>query len=112
MRLTHRQGAPLPCAWRLQPGAVLQAGRLAAYAARHPDSAFLGVLAASCACALTYNVVHCLMIQRTSAVTTTVLGEIKIVAILMLSAAVFGARPGSLPVQRTGRLHMPVRGPC
>ncbi len=37
--------------------------------------------------------VHYLVIQRTSAVTTTVLGEVKIVAIIVLSAVVFGARP-------------------
>lgn len=72
---------------------ALQAAPLAEYASRHPDSAFLGVLGASCTCALAYNVVHYLMIQRTSAVTTTVLGEIKIVCIIVLSATVFGAPP-------------------
>lgn len=89
---------------------VVQAERLAEYASQHPNSAFLGVLVASCACALTYNVVHYLMIQRTSAVTTTVLGEIKIVAILMLSATVFGA-PSTM--HRVGPLSAWVRtGTC
>ncbi|KAK9821748.1 hypothetical protein WJX81_002035 [Elliptochloris bilobata] len=89
LRLTFYT-APVSCLVLLPFYHWREAERLSEYASRHPDSAFLGVLAASCACALTYNVVHYLMIQRTSAVTTTVLGEIKIVAILMLSALVFG----------------------
>ena len=40
--------------------------------------------------ALCYNVVHYLMIQMTSAVTTTVLGEIKIVGLLLLSIMLLG----------------------
>ena len=39
------------------------------------------------------NVVHYLMIQRTSAVTTTVLGEIKIIGLLLLSSLLLGAAP-------------------
>lgn len=38
--------------------------------------------------AVTYNLVHSLMIKRSSAVTTTVLGEIKIVGLLILSALI------------------------
>ena len=34
--------------------------------------------------ALAYNLVHAALIQRTSAVTTTVLGEVKIVGLLVL----------------------------
>lgn len=40
--------------------------------------------------ALCYNVVHYLMIQMTSAVTTTVLGEVKIVGLLLLSIMLLG----------------------
>lgn len=40
--------------------------------------------------ALSYNVVHYLMIQMTSAVTTTVLGEVKIVGLLVLSVLLLG----------------------
>ena len=40
--------------------------------------------------ALSYNVVHYLMIQMTSAVTTTVLGEIKIIGLLVLSVLLLG----------------------
>ena len=39
--------------------------------------------------------VHSLMIKKTSAVTTTVLGEVKIVGLLILSAMLLGERGGS-----------------
>lgn len=48
------------------------------------------VLVCSSIVALSYNVVHSMMIQKTSAVTTTVLGEIKIVGLLLLSALLLG----------------------
>ena len=47
---------------------------------------------ATSAVALSYNVVHSLMIQRTSAVTTTVLGEAKIVGLLLLSYVILGEK--------------------
>lgn len=47
--------------------------------------------------ALLYNVVHYLMIQRTSAVTTTVLGEIKIIGLLVASAFLLGALCSIIP---------------
>ena len=40
--------------------------------------------------ALSYNVVHYLMIQMTSAVTTTVLGEVKIIGLMVLSVLLLG----------------------
>ena len=43
--------------------------------------------------ALAYNVVHNAMIKLTSAVTTTVIGEAKIVGLFVLSALLLGARP-------------------
>lgn len=49
------------------------------------------ILVGSCN-ALSYNVVHYLMIQMTSAVTTTVLGEVKIVGLLVLSVLLLGER--------------------
>lgn len=51
---------------------------------------YLLPLALSCVLALSYNMVHYLMIQLTSSVTTTVLGEMKIVLILVLSAVFLG----------------------
>lgn len=48
------------------------------------------VLICSSLVALSYNVVHSLMIQKTSAVTTTVLGEVKIIGLLLLSAILLG----------------------
>ncbi len=53
------------------------------------DNSSMGVAAiillSSCV-ALAYNVVHNILLQRTSAVTVTVLGEVKIVGLLILSA--------------------------
>ena len=40
--------------------------------------------------AITYNLVHASMIKNVSAVATTVLGEVKIVALLVLSALLLG----------------------
>lgn len=40
--------------------------------------------------ALSYNMIHSQMIKRTSAVTTTVLGMVKIVGLLLLSAMLLG----------------------
>lgn len=40
--------------------------------------------------ALSYNVVHSLMIHKTSAVTTTVLGQVKIIGVIVTSALVLG----------------------
>jgi drug/metabolite transporter (DMT)-like permease len=48
------------------------------------------VLVASSVNAVCYNLVHSAMIKRTSAVTTTVLGELKIVGLLVLSALLLG----------------------
>ncbi len=48
------------------------------------------VLLCSSAIALLYNVVHALMIKKTSAVTVTVLGEVKVVGLLILSAILLG----------------------
>ena len=61
------------------------------YAPVHGREACVIALATS-AVALSYNVVHSLMIQRTSAVTTTVLGEAKIVGLLLLSYVILGEK--------------------
>ena len=71
----------------------MQAERLSEYAEAHTDGMFQLLLGVGCVNALAYNVVHYLMIQRTSAVTTTVLGEIKIVGLLLLSALLLGESP-------------------
>ena len=42
--------------------------------------------------ALSYNVVHSLMILHTSAVSTTVIGEAKIIGLLILSYFILGVR--------------------
>lgn len=61
------------------------------------------VLVCSSIVALSYNVVHSLMIQKTSAVTTTVLGEIKIVGLLLLSALLLGE--SSMMLKLVSRMH-------
>lgn len=50
----------------------------------------VGIILVTSINALAYNIVHYLMIQKTSAVTTTVLGEIKIVGLLVLSSILLG----------------------
>lgn len=58
--------------------------------------------------------VHSLMIQRTSAVTTTVLGEVKILGLLVLSAAVLGGacrRRRGVGAQAWCRRHGRLTGP-
>lgn len=49
-----------------------------------------GIMLVSSLNAVTYNAVHALVIKRTSAVTTTVIGEVKIVALLILSSLLLG----------------------
>ena len=71
----------------------LQASGLARYSAENVGSNFKGLLLLTCVNALLYNLVHYLMIQRTSAVTTTVLGEIKIIGLLFASAFLLGTSP-------------------
>lgn len=51
------------------------------------------VLLVTSAAALCYNLCHSLTIKRTSAVTVCVLGEIKIVGLLILSALLLGEAP-------------------
>ena len=46
------------------------------------------MLLCSSAVALAYNIVHYLLLQRTSSITVTVLGEVKIVGLLCLSAVI------------------------
>jgi hypothetical protein len=65
---------------------VLQAEKATDFFIQHSRKAYVVLLAGS-GLALAYNLVHYMVIQRTSAVTTTVLGEVKIVALLILSAA-------------------------
>lgn len=59
------------------------------YLPRNRQSAGL-VLGLTSLNALAYNMVHSLMIKRTSATTTTVLGMVKIVGLLLLSAFLLG----------------------
>ena len=72
----------------------MQSRQFAVYWVDHSTGVLL-VLVCSSIVALSYNVIHSLMIQKTSAVTTTVLGEVKIVGLLLLSALLLG-QPNTL----------------
>ena len=50
----------------------------------------VAIMIVTSANALAYNVVHNAMIKMTSAVTTTVIGEAKIVGLFILSAVLLG----------------------
>ena len=80
------------------------------YMPAHGGDVYVIVLATS-AVALSYNVVHSLMIQQTSAVTTTVLGEVKIVGLMVLSATLLGEKKAFTPNMTVGTL-VAVAGFC
>ena len=59
------------------------------YAIAHGSSVTLIIILSSLN-ALAYNIMHYMMIQKTSAVATTVVGEVKIVGLMILSALLLG----------------------
>lgn len=73
--------------------AMMQASRFLEYSSAHRAES-VGVIVVTSTIALSYNLVHSLMIQCTSAVTTTVLGEIKIVGLMLASYLILG-KPGA-----------------
>ncbi|KDD72440.1 hypothetical protein H632_c3342p0, partial [Helicosporidium sp. ATCC 50920] len=75
----------LPFFWRFE-----RAGFGEFYAAHRTD--VVGIILVTSVVALSYNLVHVAMIKRTTAVTTTVVGEIKIVGLLLLSAFLLGEK--------------------
>ncbi|KAL0043848.1 hypothetical protein WJX82_006835 [Trebouxia sp. C0006] len=88
LRLTFYT-APVSCAVLLPLFLAREGQHFAVYWMDHSTGVLL-VLLCSSVVALSYNVIHSLMIQKTSAVTTTVLGEVKIVGLLLLSALLLG----------------------
>ena len=72
--------------WGLTPESV-QLDRFKLYIADHGPGVLLIVLASSMV-ALAYNLVHYYLLQKTSSITVTVLGEVKIVGLLILSAII------------------------
>ena len=67
----------------------MQLHRFRGYRGDHQADVY-GIIFTTSAVALSYNVVHSMMIQQTSAVTTTVLGEAKIIGLMILSYVVLG----------------------
>ena len=55
------------------------------------------ILVSTSLLAIVYNFVHISVIKATSAVTTTVLGQIKVAGVVLLSALVLGRSPLKLP---------------
>lgn len=68
---------------------IYEKHKFAAYYRNHTQGVW-GIMVVTSINALAYNMVHSLMIKKTSAVTTTVLGEVKIVGLLVLSAMFLG----------------------
>ncbi|WPT11446.1 Putative sugar phosphate/phosphate translocator [Picochlorum sp. SENEW3] len=60
------------------------------------------ILFIGCLNALSYNLVHALVIQKTSAVTSTVLGQIKIIGLLLAAAVILEERKEFSPRMLTG----------
>ena len=88
----HHMGQALTCLQVLLPAFLtLEASALRAWWDTHSHEVVLYILAGG-AIAVLYNIVHSLVIQRTSAVTTPVIGMIKVVAIVVLSAIFLGER--------------------
>lgn len=88
LRLTFYT-APISCVMMLPFYFIMENSRYQQYAATHSNN-YIGLLLLGCINALMYNVVHVLTIKVMSSVTTTVIGEMKIVMILLLSAALLG----------------------
>uniref|UniRef100_A0A7R9VU54 Sugar phosphate transporter domain-containing protein n=1 Tax=Chlamydomonas euryale TaxID=1486919 RepID=A0A7R9VU54_9CHLO len=84
LRLTFYT-APLACVLLLPFYFGMEHHALTQYQATH-STGYISLVLLGCINALVYNLVHVLVIKVTSAVTTTVIGEMKIVLILMLSA--------------------------
>ena len=70
---------------------ALEAAPLADWWATHTHEVALYIMAGG-VLAVMYNIVHSLMIQRTSAVSTPVIGMLKVIAIVILSAIFLGER--------------------
>lgn len=73
------------CLWHV----ALQSAEVALYVREHRHGV-QPVLLVSSIIALMYNLTHALLIKQTSPVTVTVLGEVKVLALLLLSAVLLG----------------------
>ena len=81
--------APVSLAVLVYHFGIHEADRLVIYMRNEPHASAL-VLIGTSILALSYNIVHYQVIRATSAVTTTVLGNVKIVLIVLLSGFLFG----------------------
>eukprot|EP00798_Chlamydomonas_sp_ICE-L_P000372 gene372-1760_t len=78
--------APVTCLVLAPFFYALESADFRAYQDSATTNLYIGLLFLGCVNALAYNLVHSMVIKVTSSVTTTVVGEMKIVLILILSA--------------------------
>lgn len=81
--------APVSCLMLLPFFVRLESEPLALYRSQ-AQASYVGLVALSCVIALAYNMCHYMMIYVTSSVTTTVIDEMRIILILLLSAVLLG----------------------
>ena len=74
---------------RLNQRCCLQHTRFQLYWSVHKSESVM-VICSTCVLALLYNIVHAALIHKISATTVTVLGEVKIIGVLLLSAWILG----------------------
>eukprot|EP00891_Asterochloris_glomerata_P001266 jgi/Astpho2/1266/Aster-07111 len=82
--------APISCSVLLPLFIVREHGHFVVYQKGRGIQEVATILACSSAIALAYNVVHSMIIQRISSTGSAVLGEIKVLALLVASALLFG----------------------
>jgi drug/metabolite transporter (DMT)-like permease len=91
-RLSFYQ-APIVVATLLPVYMYAEHARVAQYLREREDAAYIaGLILLTCVIAIAYNAVHGIAIKMTSATTTTVIGQGKILVLLFLSALVLGER--------------------
>ncbi|PSC73348.1 Drug Metabolite transporter superfamily [Micractinium conductrix] len=93
--------APVSLACLTLPTLYFERHSFAEYLVGHWQDAFL-IMSATSAAAVFYNLAHNKLIETTSAVTTTVLGEVKIVGLLVLSSLLLGEGKEFTPTMTAG----------
>ncbi|BDA45945.1 probable sugar phosphate/phosphate translocator At1g12500 [Coccomyxa sp. Obi] len=80
--------------------------------AQENGGAVLAIVLLGSTVALAYNVTHNLLLKRTSSVAVTVLGEVKIVGLLILSAAILPGESSQFTARMTAGCAMAMLGFC
>jgi len=85
-----------PFVWRFEGAVLIQ------HFAALPAHSYGAAVLATCALALLYNIIHNRLIHATSAVTSTVVGQCKILVLLVFSAVILGERDFTGPQSLAG----------